>query len=272
MAGFWLLLFSLLAPTAVAESASNSQPASNPTTEKDTWVPFKATYVAIMNGTTVDDDGARILEYRGDGHFRFSTIAENLLFRFEEVTDFKVMEGKVYPLQYHSERSAPFQTRKKAVGYNWKNNTAHYQYKDRKGTLKLKGRVLDPLTTAFELARSVKQGQTNISFQEVGSRKIKDRHFKLVGEETLTLPYGELKTLKLRMQDDDDKETLIWLAPDKNYLTVKVKQNDEGEEYKLELKSYSPRTPVHLPLTTETSEPEPEPEITEPPPEPGDIK
>lgn len=227
-----------------------------------------------MNGTTVDSNGVRILEYRGDSHFRYRAVAENILFKFEEISDFRVEQGKVYPMQYQSERSNPFQKRKKAIGYNWDNQTAHYQYKDKKGTLQLENRVLDPLTSVFELARQVKEGHKDIHFQEVGSRKIKDRHFKLTGEETLSLPYGEVKALRLRMLDDDDKETLIWLAPEKNYLAVKVKQNEDGEEYLLELKSYSPRQPVHLPLehaATETATPAGT-DDTEPPPEPGDSK
>ena len=262
-------MFSLaLIPIARAEPANTP-----PNAAKDTWVPFKATYVGTMNGTTVDGNGTRTLEYLGDGHFRYRALAENLLFKFEEVSEFKVVNGEIYPLQYQSERANPFKKRKKAVGYNWKNKTAHYQYKDRKGTLQLEGRVLDPLTSVFELARSVRDGQTDISYQEVGSRKLKDRRFSLVGEETISLPYGTVKALKLRMLDDDDKETLIWLAPEKNYLAVKVKQSEEdGGEYQLELKNYSPQAPVHLPLKPEPEKPEPAPEITEPPPTADDIK
>ena len=233
-------------------------------------MPFKATYVAIMNGTTVDDNGIRELTYRGNGNFRYRALAENILFKFEEISDFRVEYGEVYPQQYQSERSNPFQKRKKAIGYDWDNNTAHYQYKDRKGTLKLSGRALDPLTSVFELARQVKRGNTTIDFQEVGSRKVKDRHFKVMGEETISLPYGDVKAIRLRVLDDD-KETLIWLAPEKNYLAVKVKQNDDGEEYRLELKSYSPRQPIQLPLEKPAA-PVTEPVDKEPPPDASDIK
>lgn len=225
-----------------------------------------------MNGTIVDDNGTRILEYRGNGHFRYRAVAENLLFKLEEVSDFQVQNGAVYPLQYQSERSTPFQKRKKAIGYDWSNNRAHYQYRDRKGTLQLEGRVLDPLTSVFELARHVRRGETTISYQEVGSRKIKTRDFKVIGEERITLPYGTLNTIKLRVLEDDSKETLIWLAPEKNYLAVKVNQNDDGQEYGLELKSYSPQQPVALPLPAAQREPEQTPGISEPPPSADDIK
>lgn len=262
----WLVSFLLLCPQALADSHNN---------DSTTWIPFKATYVAVINGTTVDDNGVRRLEYLGDKHFRFTAVAENLLFKFEEVTEFQAQGAEVYPLQYQSTRSNPFKTRKKAIGFDWNKNQAHYRYKDKQGTLKLESRVVDPLTSVFELARQLKMGKTHIVYHEVGSRKVKERVFQVLGEETIELPYGKTQTVKLQKMDDDDKKTIVWLAPHLNHLAVKVQQNDEGEEYVLALKSYKPGKAVNIkqpaPPPQNNSSQKPAP-VTELPVTAADIK
>lgn len=252
--------------------ANQTNPGSATTAQspKSVWVPYRATYVAIMNGTTVDENGIRALEYLGNQRFRFKTVAENLLFKIEEIAEFQVDGHQVIPLQYQSTRSNPFKKRKKAVGFDWENMKIHYQDRKRSGSLSLNPPLFDPLTSVLELAKQLQRGNTEIHFKEANGRKIKDRHFKVIGEELLSIPYGKLNTVKIK-KVDDDKETLIWFAPKLDYLAVKVQQQEDNEKYMLELKTYKPRQPIEFNLPTPAPDIKKVP-IKEPPSTPNDIK
>lgn len=259
-------------------SLANSSAKTNDTTKKVSWIPFKATYVGVMNGTTVDDDGVRRLEYLGDKHFRFSAVAENMLFKAEEITEFQVEGEQVIPLQYLSERSTPFNTRKKALGFDWENMRLHYHYRDKKGTKKLPLNTLDPLTSIFDLARQIKQQKTQLQFTEATGKKIKVRRYTLVGEETIDLPYGEVRAVKLAKIESEDDKLFVWMAPDLNHLAVKVQKLEDGEDYQLLLKSYRPEKAIEFTITEPDkaqesgSEAKPMPQVREPPPGPSDLK
>lgn len=218
------------------------------------WIPFKASYKALMNGAVVDDNAVRELIYLGNQRFRFSAVAENFLFKLEEITEFHVQDQTIYPLQYQSTRSNLFKTRKKAAGFDWENNKLHYQDRKASGTHPLDMGTYDPLTSVFAVTKQLKVGMHDIDFKETDGRKIKSRHYRLLQEELLEIPYGKIKTLKLEKLGDDDKTTYMWLAPSLNFLTVKVSQTEADKDYQLELQSYTPQNEIQIaapkPLTT----------------------
>ena len=227
----------------LCQSASTlaSETTTDLKTETDLkWIPFKASYRAIMNGAVVDDNAVRELTHLGNQRFRLSAIAENFLFKLEEITEFQVQQQQIFPLQYQSSRSNLLQSRKKAAGFDWSTKKLHYQDRDKSGTRKLKVGTYDPLTSVFAVTRQLKAGEKNIDFKETDGRKTKSRHYRFLKEETLEIPYGKIHTLKLEKLSDDEKTTYLWLAPSLNYLTVKVSQTEEGKDYHLELQRYTP--------------------------------
>lgn len=223
--------------------------------EETIWIPYKAVYVASLNDSVVDDNGERELKYLGNQTFRFTAIAENLLFKIEEVSEFEVINGDtVRSLQYQSTRSNPFKKRKKAVGFDWPSNTMHFEDRKKSGSRAIPKDIYDPLSSVFELAKQVKAGKQSIAFKEASGRKIKERSLNVAGKETIAVPYGSLETIKLT-KIEDKRETTIWLAPSLNHLAVRVKQvNDKGETYELALKSYKPKTPITLQKPTSKAE------------------
>lgn len=55
--------------------------------------------------------------------------------------------------------------------------------------------------------------------------------FAIVGEQTVTTPYGQLTAVKVeRLRDSNRRQTYFWFAPELDYLLVKLQQFKEGEE------------------------------------------
>jgi len=65
--------------------------------------------------------------------------------------------------------------------------------------------------------------------------------FKRLGEEMLTLPFGEIKAIKVeRVRENSHRETDYWFAPELNYVLVKMAQREDGDEVAtLQLKTFN---------------------------------
>lgn len=89
----------------------------------------------------------------------------------------------------------------------------------------------DQLSIFFQLAGMLaadperyKPG-TQMSFQAVGPRSSETWVFKLADPETITLPGGKLRTIRLGKDpvSEYDSRAEVWLAPDLNYLPVRIR-------------------------------------------------
>jgi len=63
----------------------------------------------------------------------------------------------------------------------------------------------------------------------------------LARDQQLSLPYGEVKAIKVgRIRDNNRRQTFFWFAPELNYVMVKMQQFKEGDEQaSMSLKSLS---------------------------------
>lgn len=73
---------------------------------------------------------------------------------------------------------------------------------------------------------------TLLSFQTVSQREAEVWQFKVVKEETLSLPYGDLPSIKLQRvpRRDFDQRIELWLAPSLGYLPARLRiTNADGD-------------------------------------------
>ena len=87
---------------------------------------------------------------------------------------------------------------------------------------------------------------TMLSFQTVSQREAEVWQFKVMNEETLNLPYGDLPSLKLQRNPrrDFDQRIEVWFAPALGYLPVRLRiTNANGDTVDQLLRSVAPRTP-----------------------------
>jgi hypothetical protein len=84
------------------------------------------------------------------------------------------------------------------------------------------------------------ENETNFLFGIVDGDAIHMQEYRLVGEEIISTPLGELSTLKLERvrEASDERVTEIWLAIEWNFLLTRIEQlNSSGLRISLELKS-----------------------------------
>ena len=82
--------------------------------------------------------------------------------------------------------------------------------------------------------------ESTFSFGIVDGDAIEFQEYRLVGEEIISTPLGELNTLKLERvrEASDERVTEIWLALEWDFLLTRIEQfNSSGLRISLELKS-----------------------------------
>ena len=94
-------------------------------------------------------------------------------------------------------------------------------------------------TLALAVGLALRDGRKEVSLPVAGRQAVETQHFKVTGTETVTVPAGSFKALRVE-RTDADRGFTAWYAPDRYPLPVKLSQHDGGD-MQMELVSYSRR-------------------------------
>lgn len=225
-----LLCSTLLAIVSLASTAQN-----------DGLQEFSAYYQANTNG--MRGSAERHLIRQGDDHFRLNISLEAKMAAInigdlEQVSEFSISDGKIVPHNY-SYMVTGITTTSEAVSFNWDSAVALSVENEQRWVLELESGVLDQLSYQVALALKLKQDSAkDFEFRLVDGDKIETHRYRVVGEEKLQTPLGALKTTKLERvrEEGNERQTLIWLADDWDYLLARIEQsNPSGLRMELEL-------------------------------------
>lgn len=88
------------------------------------------------------------------------------------------------------------------------------------------------------MRQDLKAGKREMTYSVADDGDYDHDRFAVIGEETLKTPMGEMATLKVeKVRDEDSKrETLMWFAPELDYLLVQLVQVEpDGSRYEVNL-------------------------------------
>jgi hypothetical protein len=71
-------------------------------------------------------------------------------------------------------------------------------------------------------------GAETVEFAMVDNRRIRRYRFAITGRETIEVPAGRFETVLVQRVDDKKKTTKFWLAPERDYMPVRVEQVKQG--------------------------------------------
>lgn len=204
--------------------------------------PYTAEYRGEYQGLPVKAKGIRELRRLEDGSYRLTSSARAMFMNVEEVTEFNLREGLVVPVAYDYQRKMFGRKKEESVTFNWQAMLASHEGT----TSKLTPGTLDKLGYHVQLRMDVAHAlekeeavQPSLEYTIADEEKRKDYSFTLVGEETLSTPAGELRTVALeRYREDKDRRTTVWLALDHQLLLVRLKQEEPDKGFELNLEKF----------------------------------
>lgn len=145
-----------------------------------------------------------------------------------EVSLFAYRDGVIVPQSYQFTRTGFGKNRELQATFDGENQQ-----------IKLAGKASLPWQQEFDnqlyrldLQLKLESGEKQFEYDLINYRGEK-RHYALQvqGKEQLTLPYGMLEGIKVKiMRENKKRETFAWFAPSLNYQLVRLQQFKEGKE------------------------------------------
>ncbi|MBB3047727.1 hypothetical protein FHR99_001993 [Litorivivens lipolytica] len=206
---------------------------------KPLLTPYSATYHLTRDGMAAEV--TRKLERSGEGRWQLHDSARVLFFSMQETAIVDFDGENIKPVKYRH-RQSPGNSKDQTIRYDWKKQQATFDLDDGERTAKLKKETFDRLSYQIQLRLDLLAGrlQQPRTYDLVDRGRHKQYRIEKVGEEMLTLDNRQIQTLKLRQtRIGKDRETFIWVAPDLDYLIIKMERDDDDGRIRMQLKPES---------------------------------
>lgn len=232
-------------------SAQNGTGANDAGSPAQTIIPFTARYKASANGLTAN--ATRSLTTLDDGVLLLSnelqaTVLGQEIARLRQRSEFHVNGEQLISKNYTYQVSG-ITSDQRSIEFDWQSRTALSREDDEQWRVPLTLDAYDPLSHQFALSQTLRlhgidpagsETPGQFAFDVVDGDKIETHLYQFLGEEVLQTPLGTVNSVKLERvrENSSSRSTLIWLAPDWDYLLARIEQvNGSGLQIKLELES-----------------------------------
>ncbi len=227
----WLLQGGILLSTTLLSLPVAADPLS----------PFTAKYSAKLDllidlPVTLE----RSLQKNSDGNWLFTSSISSFVAKQTERSRFRITSEQILPIEYRFKRSIIGRERTIEIDFQPESNRILTYAQGDPWSQQWEAGVLDKLNYQLQLREDLISGRTPLSYRIADGGQIKTYRFRQAGTERLNTPAGEFQCVRLQLERSADQpQTLIWMAPELDYLTVRLLRIDnQGREHILNLKEY----------------------------------
>ncbi len=198
--------------------------------------PFEAYFELEVRGFTVGETVWRVRRVSDGFIYETRTKATGFAAVFGEKqvverSEWKRIGDDIKPASYHYERSGrPDKTT--AVAFDWNTGIVQSTRRGRTSRMPVPVDTLDKLGYMLVLMEDLKAGKRSVRYHIAdGKDRMKVYELKVVAEEMMKTALGTLGVLKIvRDRKDDDRETTIWVAPELDFMPVRIEHQERGDE------------------------------------------
>ncbi len=220
-----LLLWLLLHPLVAAAQQAQEQ-------ETPRVTPFDATYV-LTSGPLTLGEMKRKLTRLEDGTYLYTSHSRPIGYakwfvktELRELSHWEVTPQGLRPLEYRYDRTGdPRRERHVHMRFDWQRGRVINTINDDPWTMEIPQGTLDKLLYQLAVMYDLQQGRTALEYRIADGGKLKHYVFHFIGRERIETPLGTFDTLKLKKPGKRD--TLIWVAPELDYLPVQLMQEEK---------------------------------------------
>jgi hypothetical protein len=219
------LVLHLVALLGVAQAAPGFDPE-----------PFEARFQLEVRGFTVGETLWRVQRV-GDGFVyetRTKAIGLAAVFGAGQVverSEWKRVGDDVKPASYLYERSGR-PDKRTAIAFDWNDGMVENTRRGQTSRMSVPGDTLDKLGYMLVLREDLRAGKRSVRYHIAnGKNRMKVYELKVVAEERMKTALGDLGVIKIvRVRKDGDRETTIWVAPELDFMPVRIKHRERKDE------------------------------------------
>lgn len=220
--GALILVSTLVTPSLVASEQSTVLP-----------TPYRADY-RILKGSKTIGEGVRSLTLTADGGYEMYARSKirYLVYKDkrEERSRFNMSGNRITPVSYRYRQDTTLQD--VDVDLNFTDSQVRGVENGESLFHPWEQGLLDPLSYQQQMAQDLAKGKREFTYRFVQSDKIKEYHFRVMGEETIKTPYGQINALRVdRIRSSKKRETRFWLWPEQDFMLVRLLQINSGKPF-----------------------------------------
>lgn len=207
--------------------------------------PFRAVYKADYKGLPVSAKGIRELKKIDANRWQLTSVATSFLGTIEELSTFQLDDQlQLQPLEYQYHRKGIGKNRDATLSFDWQHSRVMNDVESTPWEMDIPVGTLDKLLYQLQMRDDLKSAHTTdspwptLTYQIADGGRLKQYEFQVLGMESVKTDVGKIDAVKVqRLRKDKDRVTTIWLAPDYDFLLVRLLQQEEnGEGFELLLK------------------------------------
>ncbi|RAU18444.1 DUF3108 domain-containing protein [Nitrincola tibetensis] len=232
----WLALATLLLLLSFSSMSSAQAPIQS-------LQPFKATYSSEIDAAlTISGEASRELTRMDNGDWKLSAVASAMMARAEETTQIRLADGVILPIHYHYHRRILGKRRTAELKFDWVEKKVTTDIDDKPWKMDISPGVHDKLSYQLQIPIDLAAGKTRLSYPVADGGRLQNYVFNVTGQERISTPAGDYDAVRVERDrgENSDRETFIWLAPELNYMIIKLTQIEpDGNRMSLLLKELS---------------------------------
>ena len=181
----------------------------------------------------------------GNYQYEFRSWPARWLSWFQDKSLYESSRGRlddngIYPEQYDYERSGDRQ-RNARLSFDWETMIVENDVAGSHWEMAIEPGTVDKLATQLGMMIALGEGKQDVTYSVADGGTLKQYRYRVIGRETLDLPAGTFKTVKvIKIRKDIDQQVIIWFAPELHYLPARIWRRDgDDEEYVSDLEDFS---------------------------------
>ena len=187
--------------------------------------PYEAVYKSKLNGFNVKVKRRLLLQ---DDGLTISVDVKKFWFGMHESSVLIYQnDGKLYPTTHAHKRHGTSHEHDKNLVFDWTDNTVVELLEPERNPLPVASPSYDKLSYQTQMRLDLMHDPDLLHIEYCVTNGVRNRtySFDRLSEQVLTTPLGQLNTIKFeRTGDDDDRQVFVWVAPDWDYLLVRIDQ------------------------------------------------
>ncbi|WP_333797490.1 DUF3108 domain-containing protein [Rheinheimera sp.] len=250
-ASFFCLTSFFLTPVFLTTFSANSQAVVmeeqvSSASDKAALQPFEAKYLIYRSGKQ-HGEASRYLQTDGQSYeLGYHSKISWLIFSDErnERSRFYLQDGRIKPTQYLMKRSGTGPSRHYELNLDWAGKSLKVDKNQKLKKVNWNDNWLDLLSFHSQIVLDLKAGKTDFVYDVLNRHgETRNYKYKVATEEWLSLPFGKIKAIRIeRYGQSPDKQVYAWVAPELDYLLVRLWQSEDNvEQFDVQLQSYQPK-------------------------------